>query len=600
MNISEAHFWKFASRLTISTKELGDTTLAKPMGTQRYFIREVFEGLDKGINTFVVLKGRQLGISTIMLALDLYWVFMHGGISAGIVTHDEPARDDFRMKLTQYFDSLPKAWRIESRQHNRNQFVFNNKSGIVYMIAGSRAKSKLGRSKALTFLHATEIGSWGDNREGLAALQASLAEKHPHRLFVYESTANGYDMFYDMWESAESAVTEKAIFVPWWMNEFYSVTRDSDVYKTYIGELKDESKLIKRLDATEVEWFREVQRQFGYTLTSEQMAWWRFKLYEKHSGELDMMHQEFPPVPEYAFRLTGSQYFGSMMLNDARNIAQRASKDAMHHRVTWGASFGDTTFEECTHKTSNLVIWEPPDPNGWYAVGADAAFGSNEWKDASVAQIFRVFSDKAIQVGEFCSEVCTPTEFAWTVAILCGWYGKALLNIEVNGPGQVVLQEIEHLRKMSYVSRNDADRSINNVFRHLRQYQYHKFNGSNQVTGTRHWVTNQGTKERMLATLRDGIKRGMIEVRSLALVEQMQTVIRDGSYIGGEGRKKDDRVIAAALAVVAWADNQRVQMAALNNTWKMHQEAIQSTPNNSDNSWILRDYLKRTAATARR
>jgi hypothetical protein len=45
--------------------------------------------------------------------------------------------------------------------------------------------------------------------------------------------------------------------------------------------------------------------------------------------------------------------------------------------------------------------------------------------------------------------------------------------------------------------------------------------------------------------------------RSMPLLEEMQRIVNDGGSIGAEGRAKDDRVMAAALAYQSW------------NTWVM-------------------------------
>ena len=45
---------------------------------------------------FCILKGRQLGITTISLALDLYWHFTHPGLQGTLTTDTEENRDMFR------------------------------------------------------------------------------------------------------------------------------------------------------------------------------------------------------------------------------------------------------------------------------------------------------------------------------------------------------------------------------------------------------------------------------------------------------------------------------------------------------------------------
>jgi hypothetical protein len=177
--------------------------------------------MNEGIHSFVVLKGRQLGITTISLALDLYWLFSRPGMHGSLVTHDEESRDMFKSTLTMYIDGLPKKFKVPIETHNRNQLVSRNRSRVSYQVAGTRKNSSLGKGKALTFLHSTETAAYGDE-EGLASLRASLAEEHAERLFIYESTAQGFNHFHDMWERAQDASTERAIFIGWWRKESYA------------------------------------------------------------------------------------------------------------------------------------------------------------------------------------------------------------------------------------------------------------------------------------------------------------------------------------------------------------------------------------------
>jgi len=169
---------------------------------------EISSGLANGILFFVILKGRQLGITTISLALDLYWHFTNAGLGGTLVTDTEENRDMFRGTLGAYMEGVPKEYKIPMLAHNRNSLSLKNRSRIFYQVAGLRAKGSLGRGKGITFLHGTETSSWGDE-EGLASLLASLAETNPDRLYIFESTARGFNMFHEMYVTAKRARTRK-------------------------------------------------------------------------------------------------------------------------------------------------------------------------------------------------------------------------------------------------------------------------------------------------------------------------------------------------------------------------------------------------------
>lgn len=604
----EAHFWKFAAQLVIGSKEEGEIQFTTPLGTQRYFIKKVAEAINNGRHTIICLKGRQLGISTIMLALDLYWVFMHRGIMGTLIAQDEITRDDFREKLKQYYESLPREWRQRIIKHDRNLFLFVNKSGFVYQIAGKRSANKLGRGKGITFMHATELGSWGNNEAGLASLKASLAEKNPHRLFVYESTANGPDMFQDMWDTAVNSVTQAAIFIPWWMNELYAVEETSNVFRTYFGKPVPQDQVIRKLEGQEVEWYRAVKRLYGYEMKAEQIAWFRWKLIEEFASDVDMMLQEFPPTEDYAFRLTGTPFYPSSALNDLLVVAKE--KQFIPYKVEFGQTFEDTRIAPCDPRQANLRIYAEAIPdalrNGiYYVMGADPAYGSSEWKDASCLHIDRVYGDHIEQVCDFHSTACTTAQFAWVIASLAGWYGNVLLNLEINGPGQVVYQELDQLTRIAPSQKTDESRVLTNVMRNIRNYRYIKYNGGARTGNTMHWMSTPSNKDPMMSSHRDSIVRGIVDVASVELVKQMCKVVRDGDFVGvPESREhKDDRVIAAALSHVAWQHNLRVQLMQMNVTKAAsaarHEDMIaKRTPGDQSAAmqYVLHKYLGGMAA----
>ena len=266
MKFDKDQFLKFCSNLKIETKEQGLMRLDKLLGTQQYVIDEIIKGLEEDIHFFVILKGRQLGITTISLALDLYWHFLNPGLQGTLTTDTEDNRDMFRSTLSMYMDGLPKEWKIPAIAHNRNHLALKNRSRLFYQVAGLRAKGNLGRGKAITYLHGTETSSWGDE-EGLASLLASLAETNPMRLYMFESTARGFNIFHDMYVTAKRARTQKAIFCGWWRNELYSADPDDMVYKVYWdGKLSSEEKI----------WTRDIKKLYGVEINSRQIAWWRW------------------------------------------------------------------------------------------------------------------------------------------------------------------------------------------------------------------------------------------------------------------------------------------------------------------------------------
>ena len=191
-------FWRFCSRITINSKEMGAVKFTRPFGPQRWIIKQIAAGLEADIHDFSILKCRQLGASTVFLALDLYWLFRHGGVDGTLVVHDEQTFVNFRTQLTEFYHRLPKAYKPYSPTHNRSEFVFRHLDGkmsrLQYQIAGTRigASVKLGRAKGNSYCHGSEVAFWAD-QGSFQSLKNSLAELNPQRLYVLESTANGFN-----------------------------------------------------------------------------------------------------------------------------------------------------------------------------------------------------------------------------------------------------------------------------------------------------------------------------------------------------------------------------------------------------------------------
>lgn len=579
MKFNLKQFYAFCSELKIETKEQGLRKMDNLLGTQTYVMDEISSGLESGVHFFVILKGRQLGITTISLALDLYWHYINAGLNGTLVTDTEENRDMFRGTLGSYMDGLPKEYKIPILAHNRNSLALKNRSRIFYQVAGLRAKGSLGRGKGITFLHGTETSSWGDE-EGLASLLASLAETNPKRLYIFESTARGFNMFHDMYVTAKRARTQKAIFCGWWRNEFYSAAPDTDVYKVYWdGKLTPEEK----------EWTRDIKKLYNFEINSRQMAWWRWKMLEGIKDD-SLMYQEFPPTEDYAFVMTGTSFFSNSRCTDAMKIAKKIDCD--HYRYAMGVNFQDTEVLKSTERLSTLKVWEEPIDTAYYVIGADPAYGSSDWADRFCIQVFRCYSDGMEQVAEFATSELNTYQFAWVISHLAGAYKNSTLNLEVNGPGQAVLNEIKNLRRQAASMGNAMGKSLMDVYGSMSNYIWRRNDTMGGLSNSLGWLTTAATKERMMNYTKDLFERQMLDVYSVDTIEEMKTIIRDGASIEASGRNKDDRVMAMALACAAYSEQVQPQLIQRKLSRKVSRELEAKTPEQLSVGKGVSNYLK--------
>jgi hypothetical protein len=587
LNFRASSFWKFCNNLRVDTKEFGIVPLGQRIYSgQRYLIERIEAGLQTGVHQFTVLKGRQMGISTVMLALDLYWASKYPGTQGSLVTNNEDNREMFRNTLTMYMEGLPNAYRVPKVRHNRVELTFANRSRFIYQVAGTGKNSGLGKGKALNYCHATEAGEYGDP-EGLASLQASFAEKHPLRMYVFESTAQGFNMFYDMWEVAQRATTQEAIFLGWWRKDDYTVAEGSAIHKVYgyRGTSPYEKKML-----------RDVKKLYGAEITAGQLAWYRWKLNEEIQDE-SLMMQNFPWTADEAFVMSGQQMYSSDVLTRLMKTAKTAVEpEGFQFAFADAKRFEDTDVRACHRKNASLLVWERPEPGAIYVIGVDPAYGASPDNDRTSIEVYRCYTDKLVQVAEFCSPVCDAYQCAWISFYLAGAYGPAtmarsMIILEVNGPGQWVKAEMDNIKR-NVADAGGASRGIQDWMGAVRSFLYRRVDTSGKGFAY-HWKTDNNSKERMFGAFNQALATGHLEIRSADMVAEMKSICREDGAITHGSHTHDDRVIASALCTVAWSDTLRVLASRAQQNYAQKAVSEEDTPMMTTTQHAIQGYLKR-------
>ena len=554
-------FLEFIAYLTIDSKETGVSPLVL-YGSQQRFLNEICEGLSRGVRHFVCLKARQLGISTISLAIDLFWLMMHDGLQGALICDTDGNRDKFRILFDRYIQSLPPELSIGIHKHNRQNLVLKNGSVLDYVVAGmKKTGGQLARSRAWNFVHATECSSWG-SAEGVASMMAALAQRHPDRLYVFESTARGYNLFWDMWQDAkQDKLTQKAFFIGWWAMDNYRFERGSKEFDHYWDGHRDDGEKIM---------CQQVDDMYGYHIVPQQIAWHRWMRTAKITAE-DLMIQEYPWTEEQAFIMTGKSFFPQSRLSDDIKGIRDGKVLFKGFQYHLGDNFLATEVEQVTRSAdADLRIWEDPHPNGVYVMGVDPAFGRADYKDNHAIELFRCYADCLVQVAEYATDDPETYQVAWVLAHLAGSYKNVWINLEINGPGPAIMNELRHLRQLmdsGYLQQAAAERRLDDVFNAVRWYLYHR--PDSLAAGYAYgWKTTQDNKLLIMNQMRDAYALRALRVRSIPLLEEMRRTVQDGSSIEGEGRSHDDRVFATALANKAHIEWIRPNMIANNLTYE--------------------------------
>lgn len=246
----------------------------------------------------IILKSRQQGISTLWLVSyfddAVFCPLLNVGMMAQGV--DEASTLLERSKfLWDYLDPDIKQFiNVSLDKDNAKEFSFSNGSKIIIRVSF--------RSATLQRLHVSEMGKIA-NASPIRAKEVktgTLQALAPGNTGVIESTAEGDNMFKEMWDAAEVALHSGSMAAKDFYPIFLSWINDPDCVEStpqpidkeaekYFIEL--EEKLTKERRATNAE-------APEYKLSTEQKNFWVVQRREL-GGDI---HQEYPGTPEEAFK----------------------------------------------------------------------------------------------------------------------------------------------------------------------------------------------------------------------------------------------------------------------------------------------------------
>ena len=254
---------------------------------------------DKGLIpeiSILILKGRQQGFTTLVTAYQLASSILNKNFQGfTLADTSKNATDIFQQKAKFPYNQLPERLKPTEKFNNQRQLLFEklNSSWVV-----DAATDDVGRSKTINFFHGSECAFW---RNGIAPIQAGLGNAFTRNCIkIYESTANGYNDYQEMWASG----VHINCFFEWWKTEEYRLNFPSDkVKEEFISFIRAGKEWINERLA----WLLDDKK-----LDIEQVYWY-FKKWESYI-EKDLMRQEYPCTPDEAFLLSGKTVFDTEKL----------------------------------------------------------------------------------------------------------------------------------------------------------------------------------------------------------------------------------------------------------------------------------------------
>lgn len=224
----------------------------------------------------IVLKARQMGISTYIAARFYKRTINNPGLRTIIIAHEKPASGNLFKLVKRFHDHMPDETRPSVGISNAQELIFDAiDSGYGVTVA---TEEGAGRSDTSQMVHASEASRWVNMAEQLAALLQTVPRIDGSEV-VIETTGNQYgDEFHQFWRATESGENEFIpIFLPWSLDPAYRATPPEDFART-----DDEQKLVTL-----------------HGLDDEQLFWRRIKISEMRDEK--RFQSEYPLTPQEAF-----------------------------------------------------------------------------------------------------------------------------------------------------------------------------------------------------------------------------------------------------------------------------------------------------------
>jgi hypothetical protein len=372
------------SLLRVRSKARGLVRL-RPNRAQREFSRTC-------THRNIVLKARQMGITTYVAARFFIQTITRPGTMTVQVAHDQESAEEIFRIVHRFWENLPEGMKqgalLRSRANVR-QMVFP-RLDCEYRVA-TAADVNAGRGLTIHNLHCSEVARWlRDGEEALASLRAAVPRDGD---IVLESTPNGAGgVFYEEWQHAqETGYTPH--FFPWW----------------YDDEYRDTTELVQVRPLTPEE--EELVLREG--LTDAQVAWRRTNRAQMRG----LAAQEYAEDPVSCFRASGECIFELDAID--RALESQACATAVR-------------------ENGKLTIWFEPRNERRYIIGVDPAGGGTDGDYACAEVIDR---KTAMQCAELHGHY-SPRELAMKLIDLGGMYNNALLVVERNNHGHGVLANL--------------------------------------------------------------------------------------------------------------------------------------------------------------
>lgn len=515
---------------------------------QMALLHEVIDDLVHGRPIrYIILKARQMGISTLIEALCYWWTSTHRYVTSVIIAHEKNAVNSLYKMFRRYYEYSHPFFQPDRKYNTKAELVFDvsdevkkdyaemgkTPPGLQSEIKTMVAADGKGRADNINFFHGSEVAFWDDSADIVSsALQA--VPMAPESFVFLESTANGIGgYFYDEWQLAMRGESQfKPLFFPWHQHYKYELPATDDD----LGHLDEEEQELYELFA---------ERNYDRASWPRKIAFRRRKKLEFRTDP-KKFYQEYPSTPEEAFLASGRPVFDTKMLQAMEKIARDAEKT---HPYICGeivkneepGAVEKYIFKEFRRVNdsidpSPLRIWWMPEKGKKYAIGVDVSEGieieSSKGKEPDYS-VITVFDIKARKVVARWRGLIDPDLLGDEVAAIGTFYNKALVGVEINNHGLTTAAKLKNTFYRNLYMRETAEDE---------QFQVR--------TSKFGWLTNKKTKPVMINELVRSIRENdIIDLDVVSIREHMSYVRDDNGSMNAQQGQHDDCVMSLAIAL---------------------------------------------------
>lgn len=460
-----------------------------------------------------ILKARQQGMSTIILALYFLNTINNPYVETHIYAHDGPTTLKLFEVVERFYKHLPEEKKPPLRRSNRKEIVFDDTdSGIFVGMVGGKS---LGRGGTVNNAHISER-AWNTR---YAELEIGLTEAISHAgNITRETTANGLGEYHELRKEVMAGKTRfRGRFFPWYLTKHYRLPVPDNFIRT-----KEEEQLAS-----------------VYGLDDEQLEWRRDK---KSADKGNKFEQEYPINEEEAFIGTGKPFFDQEALRLIR-IELARPEYAAKTGIVWTRE--DYPLLKESYKNGDLIIYAFPEDEEPCLITADTAEGVNQDDDADAAGIYSIYRRRKLASLH---GYWDTKEYGRILVELGYAYNTALLVVERNNTGYAVIQSI-----MAEEYPNQRGNGTKGLYHHDANLLDSTRPQSNE-TRKPGWPTLTNTKAFALAKLQTAVDETQEDIVLSRFfcpdsIGEMMTFAHLGSgKVGGEGSAHDDRVTEQAIA----------------------------------------------------